>query len=40
MFRTTLPYAPGILSGNDGSDPPHIMMLIYNIIIGASHTRR
>ena len=28
MFRTTLPYAPGILSGNDGSDPLHIMMLI------------
>ena len=30
MFRTT--YAPGILSGIDVSDPPHIMMLICNTI--------
>ena len=28
MFRAPLPYAPGILSGNDGSDPPSIMMLV------------
>ena len=34
MFRTTLPYAPSILSGNDESDPTHIMMLICNIMIG------
>ena len=39
MFRTTLPCAPGILSGNDVSDPTHnfIMMLMCNVVIG---TRR
>ena len=35
MFRTTLPYAPGTLSGTDGSAPSHITMFICNIIIGA-----
>ena len=34
-FRTTLPYAPGTLAGNDGSGPPHIMTVICNVMIGA-----
>ena len=28
MFRTPLPYAPDTVSGNAGSDPSHIMMLV------------
>ena len=35
MFRTTLPYAPGTLAGNDGSGPPRIMTVICNVMIGA-----
>ena len=32
---SSVPYASGTLSGNDGSVPPHIMTLICNVIIGA-----
>ena len=35
MFRTTLPCAPGTLSGNDGSNPSHINQLICNVMTGA-----
>ena len=36
-YHSVQSYAPGTLSGTDGSDPPHIMMLICNIMMGPDH---